>query len=69
MCNQPRRCKGGQDLATLQANLTTNLACAAARDAVNFKCFNGGDKGHKDAADQARAAATNCCKLIAQIKP
>jgi RHS repeat-associated protein len=64
----PRACKGNQDLATLEANLAKNLACAAARDAINNKCFKGGDAGHRQAANEARNAAANCTKLIAQKK-
>jgi RHS repeat-associated protein len=62
----PSKCTGSQDLATLQANLAKNAACAAGRDAINNKCFKGGDAGHREAADNARKAAAKCAALIAQ---
>jgi len=62
----PRACKGTQDLATLQANLAKNLACATAREAINNRCFNGGDAGHRQAAQEALNAAAKCLALIAK---
>lgn len=61
-----RACNPTQDSDTLKANLAMNLACAAARDAVNKTCYKGGDPGHKQAADDARRAAQKCADLIAQ---
>jgi Novel toxin 16 len=59
-----RRCTADQDLATLQLNLARNLACAAARDAINWRCYRGGDAGHRRAAIEAQRAAENCTRLI-----
>jgi type VI secretion system secreted protein VgrG len=63
-CKIKRACDGTQDLATLYANLAMNLACASARDAINLRCFEGGDTGHQQAANEARAAAMNCMSWI-----
>ncbi len=35
-------------------------ACAVARDAINKECYGGGDAGHINAANEARAAAKTC---------
>ena len=34
--------------------------CAAARDKVNQECYGGGDRGHREQADNARRAAEAC---------
>ena len=60
----PRRCSPTQDPATLATNMGKNLACAAARDTINQRCFGGGDAGHRQAADQARSAAIRCARLL-----
>jgi len=60
----PRRCSPSQDPVTLATNMGKNLACAAARDTINQRCFGGGDAGHRQAADQARAAAIRCARLL-----
>jgi uncharacterized protein RhaS with RHS repeats len=61
-----RACKANQDLATLKANEAKNLACAKARDKINDTCYEGGDPGHKQAANEARNAAATCARLIRQ---
>jgi len=63
-CKVKRRCNAIQSPAELQANLAKNLACAAARDAINKKCYKGGDAIHRNAANDARRAATRCLELI-----
>jgi RHS repeat-associated protein len=59
-----RACDASQECSTLRVNLAKNLACAAARDAINNQCFNGGDQGHRTAANEARNAARRCEELI-----
>lgn len=63
-----RKCTNAQDCATLSANIGKNLACAAARDRVNKKCFAGGNPGHRQAANEARKAAAKCSSILAKKK-
>jgi RHS repeat-associated protein len=58
-------CNPTQDVPTLKANMAKNLACAAAREAINATCFKGGDTGHQQAAANALKAASICAALIA----
>jgi hypothetical protein len=44
-------------------------ACAAARDAINNKCFGGGDAGHREAANNARRAAQKCRDIASTYQP
>lgn len=37
--------------------------CAKSRENVNNKCFDGGDMGHRQAANQAREAELKCMGL------
>jgi hypothetical protein len=48
----------------LKANLAKNSACAAARQAINSRCFGGGDPGHRQAEANALRAAAKCAALI-----
>lgn len=64
-CKIPRKCQQGQPCDVLKANLTKNLACAAARNAINNVCYSGGDPGHKQAAQDALNAAAKCKVLMA----
>lgn len=63
-CKIPRRCDGTQDCATLLANYNKNIACADARDTINITCFRGGNRGHRQAAQDARNAAQRCSMLM-----
>ena len=68
-CSKGRRCQSGMSRDEALANAAAFDACAAARDAVNKKCFNGGDDGHQRAANNARAAAQNCREIAAFQPP
>lgn len=35
-----------------------------ARDDINQRCYNGGDHGHRTAAEQARIAGANCLEFL-----
>lgn len=63
-CKRPRACRPGQSQLVLRQNLNKNIACSEARDAINKKCYRGGDPGHRQAADDARRAAQNCRDLL-----
>ena len=63
--SEPRACNASQDLATLRTNFAKNIACAEAREAINRRCFHGGDDGHRQAAQDARKAAAKCLAMIA----
>lgn len=60
----PRACSPGQDLVSLLENKRKNINCAAARDRINKRCFDGGDLGHQRASADAWQAVANCVKLI-----
>ena len=51
--NSGRRCIPGMSRKEALENAAKFDACAAARDAINTKCFAGGDRGHQKAADDA----------------
>ncbi|MDY7091564.1 MAG: RHS repeat-associated core domain-containing protein [Acidobacteriota bacterium] len=59
-----RACSPGQNLGLLLTNKKKNINCAAARDRINKRCFNGGDLGHQRASADAWQAVANCVKLI-----
>ena len=55
-----RACSPGMSQADALANAAKFEACAAARDAINNRCFGGGDAGHQEAANNVRRAAKKC---------
>ncbi len=57
-----RSCDGLTDCKAILANAAKNTACLQARNAINTRCFGGGDAGHQRAADEASTAAFNCVK-------
>ncbi len=59
-----RRCIGTDSCFTLKRKKFQSQVCALARDAINNRCFGGGDRGHRMAAEQARNAARRCGRLI-----
>ncbi|WP_353928958.1 Ig-like domain-containing protein [Okeanomitos corallinicola TIOX110] len=63
---QGKGCRPGMDRATALANAALFEAEAAARDAINTRCFGGGNAGHRIAADNARRAAQNCRNIASQ---
>ncbi|MFM6321527.1 MAG: RHS repeat-associated core domain-containing protein [Microcystis panniformis] len=62
-------CKPGMSSEEALANAAKFEACAAARDAINNRCFGGGDAGHREAANNARRAAQKCRDTAGQCKP
>ena len=59
-CGQPRACRPGMNAVQLIINREKSRQCASARDRINKTCFAGGDKGHRDAANEAWSAVANC---------
>jgi len=59
-----QKCTPGQDMGTLTRNAAVFLACAAARDEINNRCFGGGDAGHSEQADNMRRGAITCLRLL-----
>jgi hypothetical protein len=53
-------CDSKTDCKTAKSYIRRAEKCAKARDAINKECFDGGNKGHKDAAKAARRAAEKC---------
>jgi hypothetical protein len=47
-------------------NASSARLCAENRDAMNKECFNGGDSGHRNAADWARRIASDCSHCARQ---
>jgi len=63
-CKQlPRACRESDDCRTLKRSWHRNERCAKAREKINDKCFNGGDAGHRRAAQEARRAEANCREI------
>lgn len=59
----PRACTPGMTKAELKRNAFRNWRCARVRDLMNKECFDGGDEGHKRAAQLAWQAYDNCWDL------
>ena len=55
-----RRCEDSDSCDENKRKIGLNSACAGARRAINQKCFNGGDQGHKDAEQDALNALQGC---------
>ncbi|MFO0972941.1 MAG: RHS repeat-associated core domain-containing protein [Phycisphaerae bacterium] len=56
----PRKCTSSMSLVELLDNLRRFELCAAARDRINNECYDGGDAGHQEGANNARNGAANC---------
>ena len=67
ICGSDRKCTP-QELTCddLKIRLDLNNRCAAARDEINNTCYKGGNKGHRQAADQARRAAQKCADRMSR---
>ncbi|OUM32589.1 hypothetical protein B8W70_07420, partial [Pseudomonas sp. 1239] len=59
-----RTCKGVTDPVQASILREVNLECALARDAVNNRCFAGGDKQHRNEAIKAWESVALCEKKI-----
>jgi RHS repeat-associated protein len=59
----PRRCLETDDCSENARKISTNSACAATRRAINNRCFNGGDLGHRQAEEEAKNAIKRCMEL------
>ena len=55
-----RACTTHDSCPTLYAKLDQNVACYNARQTINNRCFEGGDPGHRAAAEDALRAQNNC---------
>jgi hypothetical protein len=64
----PRACDEDQDCQELKRNRFRNERCAASRDKINKECFGGGDRGHRQAAAEARKAAEKCAEFYRRKK-
>ena len=61
-----KRCLPSDTCATLYTKETTWSKQAIARQIINNTCYRGGDKGHKQALDQAQINVRNCATIIAR---
>ena len=59
------KCYEHQSCAELIANWLTHQRCIAARITIMDKCFNGGDKDHKQEVDNYRVGAAACSNIMA----
>jgi RHS repeat-associated protein len=64
-CKRSRRCDRSMSCAVLKAREKINQLCAKARDAINYGCYLGGNKGHRIGADDARRAVARCARIRA----
>ena len=58
------RCTGVTTPFQNLVNARVNALCARERDAINNKCFDGGNKGHRQQAQQAWDATKNCLQML-----
>lgn len=65
-CDHPsgRTCTAADSCSRLQQKIRRNQLCAQHRRAINDKCYNGGDIGHRIAERDARRAQANCMALL-----
>ena len=71
-CDGPNRgstCYPGMLREEALRNAARFRACEEARNAINQKCFNGGNSGHQEAARNARRAAANCMDIAESAPP
>ena len=54
------RCEDSDSCFDNKRKIGLNSACAGARRAINQKCFNGGDAGHREAEQNALNALKRC---------
>ncbi|MCG8295573.1 RHS repeat-associated core domain-containing protein [Pseudomonas entomophila] len=59
-----RSCKGVSDPVLISELREVNLQCALARDAINNRCFAGGDRNHRKQAIEAWEGVAICEKKI-----
>ncbi|WP_228533682.1 hypothetical protein [Pseudomonas sp. UFMG81] len=62
--DEVRTCKGVTDPVLASLYREKNLQCGLARDAINNRCFAGGDLTHRNEAINAWKAAARCEKII-----
>ncbi|MHB9048515.1 MAG: RHS repeat-associated core domain-containing protein, partial [Pirellulales bacterium] len=67
--NSGRRCYRGMLRDEALENARRFSACEAARNAINQKCFSGGDSGHQEAARNARRASAYCIEIAEHAPP
>ena len=60
LLTEGKRCTPDMDRETALANAALFDREVAVREAINKKCFRGGDDGHIKAVERARRAAKNC---------
>ena len=68
-CQQPPGgCKINKPPCEFWRNQATlNNACKKARQAINRRCFGGGNKSHRNKADEAGKTAAWCLHLIGRL--
>ena len=57
-----RSCENSDTCIENSIKLAKNSLCATARKAINKRCYNGGDKGHQMAEQEAVNAVKACLK-------
>ena len=59
-CKRPRKCTQSMSTGELFLREVANQRCAIARDKINKKCFMGGDKNHRNQANDAWRSMARC---------
>jgi type VI secretion system secreted protein VgrG len=68
-CKGPKRkCKGEKDCGIIAVRIGLNGACLAARLAINFACFRGGDAEHEVAVKDTFTTLKNCYECMRTCK-
>jgi RHS repeat-associated protein len=60
----PMRCSPDMRCAELRSRRRRNRLCAEARERINRRCYNGGNEGHQQAAENYRDAFDNCNSIF-----
>jgi len=64
VCKPEVTCRPFTDSATATVFAKINHSCANAREEINNRCYDGGDKGHREAARSAWIRAGKCLERI-----
>ena len=64
----PNRCRLDDDCYIIKLKKGVKHACIAARRTINYVCYKGGDKGHRQAIDEMKNGLKKCDKYYKQLK-
>ena len=64
----PNKCTASDSCFMLKIKKGIKYTCIGARTTINYICYKGGDKGHRDAIEQMRNGIRKCNKIYKKNK-